>query len=1287
MNCSFLVNAWRSCRPVALLRTLVLFAGLNLAVPTQAGDARPLFVSAPQTLALASGSKPAPNLRARLVQASGEAFGSDAATQWFPGARFQLNLFEDYAPEIVVIRTASSGPEQWLITGQLVGQPASHVLLAVNGAAISGSVFAPGVGNFKIESTPGGNLRVLQLDPLLAGRCAVCGEVGVDHAVDPAAGGGGRALSKLSIGPVEPPVGGTNKVAIVDVMVVYTSAARLGAGGLDGMNSLIDLSMAEANTVYQNSRASVRLRLVYRGEVNYTESANLSTNLNRLVDTTDGFMDDVPLLRQTNKADVVCLITESADSGFAGLAKTMYAPASTAFAPFAYSVVQRSQAFGTLTFVHEISHNLGCAHDREHAEVDDKSNPRPGAYSYSFGYRFQIGTNTYRTVMAYEPGIQLPYLSNPDVLFQGVPLGIAGGLTNEANNAKTVSLNGPIVSAFFPPAVLTQLPVVTQTFPPAGSTFTAGGNIQFTVSANDPDGTIKQIEAYADDLFIGAGTSGNFGVTWTNVPAGEYAITMRAVDNLGASSAVLPYQIIVHPQNDNFTNGVVLTGTALDFDGSNRAATTETGEPGATVQRAGRSVWYRWVAPKSGTVNFDVVGSGFIPYPLAYRGAVVTNLTLPGGFKTSFSTSSALSSFDVVKGTNYTLLVDGVVAVGSANFGTFHGKLRYLEAPLNDDFANREKLTNDTVEVRANNLFATTETGEPPQPSGNPGGKSVWYEWTAPRAGSVTVTAVTTNFIALLDVYTGTSVSLLTMVPGRTVDFDNQSFATTLRFEAVKGTVYKMPVAGFQANSGWFTLNLNLPPNPPNDDFANGLEVFGKAWTVAGNNNFSSREPGEPLISGNPGGRSLWYTWTAPTRGHVLISASSTNFTTLVGAYQGSALANLTIPSGLKTVFDSTNHLTSVDFDVVSNVTYHIAVDGFQKGTGDFSLDAVLFGPPANDDFSLRQGLAGTNWTVAADNTFATMESGEPVDPINPVGKSVWYTWTAPYNGSVTIVGAGTNFFAVPEVYNGTNLLGLLIPPARSIAFNLAAKLVTCKFDVTAGQVFQLAFRGFNSDGGPFTATMSMTLLIPPLNDNFANRISLASVTNVVVGFDNGLATTEPGDPATYDGSNLGGHSIWYSWTAPVTGPVTLVGSSATIFSLVDVFTGDSLTNLVSAGNTADFGSGPPKTVTAKFTAHYGVMYQIVVAGFGSSSGVGTLSLTAKYGPPALQTNSGVGNPPGGIYGFSVKGSAGSSFVTYASTNLINWSPVATNLFATNLFNYIETNAFPRRFYYIQPAP
>jgi hypothetical protein len=216
---------------------------------------------------------------------------------------------------------------------------------------------------------------------------------------------------------------------------------------------------------------------------------------------------------------------------------------------------------------------------------------------------------------------------------------------------------------------------------------------------------------------------------------------------------------------------------------------------------------------------------------------------------------------------------------------------------------------------------------------------------------------------------------------------------------------------------------------------------------------------------------------------------------------------------------------------------------------------------------------------------------------------------------------------------------------------------------------------------------MSMTLLIPPANDLFANRISLGSATNVVVGFDNGLATTEPGDPVTFDGSNLGGHTIWYTWTAPVTGPVTLVGSSTTIFSLVDVFTGDSLTNLVSAGNTADFASGPPKTVTAKFTAHYGVTYQIVVAGFGSSSGVGTLSLTTKYGPPALQTSSGVGNPPGGIYGFSVKGSAGSSFVTYASTNLLNWSPVATNLFATNLFQFIETNNFPRRFYYIQPAP
>jgi len=58
---------------------------------------------------------------------------------------------------------------------------------------------------------------------------------------------------------------------------------------------------------------------------------------------------------------------------------------------------------------------------------------------------------------------------------------------------------------------------------------------------------------------------------------------------------------------------------------------------------------------------------------------------------------------------------------------------------------------------------------------------------------------------------------------------------------------------------------------------------------------------------------------------------------------------------------------------------------------------------PANDQFSNRIALVGTNITVTASNTNATKQGGEPDHAGNIGGKSVWWTWTVPTNGDLAI--------------------------------------------------------------------------------------------------------------------------------------------------------------------------------------------------------------------------------------------------------------------------------------------
>ena len=65
---------------------------------------------------------------------------------------------------------------------------------------------------------------------------------------------------------------------------------------------------------------------------------------------------------------------------------------------------------------------------------------------------------------------------------------------------------------------------------------------------------------------------------------------------------------------------------------------------------------------------------------------------------------------------------------------------------------------------------------------------------------------------------------------------------------------------------------------------------------------------------------------------------------------------------------------------------------------------------PANDRFSNRIVIPGTNTTVMGSNAAATKESGEPNHAGNLGGSSVWWAWTAPANGEVRLTTDGSDF-------------------------------------------------------------------------------------------------------------------------------------------------------------------------------------------------------------------------------------------------------------------------------------
>jgi len=241
---------------------------------------------------------------------------------------------------VVVERTDYLDGGRFVAHGTVEGQPDSLVLLSADGDVLAATVSVPEHNAVKVRYLGAGLHEVVELDPANIRPC--------EPLQAALTGGAGKALeekvSKAGNGATTARPGNANEGAKgaktrLDIMVVYTTAAKNGAGGDSGIRSLINLAVAEANDTYNRSLIDAELNLVYAGEVAYGESGDANTDLTRLQNPSDGQLDTVPGLRNQYGADIVCLFTEAMNY-YAGLGYVM-SPPRAGFSEYAYSVVRR----------------------------------------------------------------------------------------------------------------------------------------------------------------------------------------------------------------------------------------------------------------------------------------------------------------------------------------------------------------------------------------------------------------------------------------------------------------------------------------------------------------------------------------------------------------------------------------------------------------------------------------------------------------------------------------------------------------------------------------------------------------------------------------------------------------------------------------------------------------------------------------------------------------------------------------------------------------------------------
>ncbi len=300
-------------------------------------------------------------------------------------------------------------------------------VLSVSGDAVAGFISAPeGIWEL-VPSTVAGESWLIELDADRLPPCRGPVDPGPQGFPFSAAGMPGAAQGLMDSGDQ------------VDVLLMYSPAARDAAGGVSQISAQAQAAVDSANTVFANSGMRMRFRVVgielLEGWVEGTSSASTELGLFRSNASQQA-------RRNALAADMVSLLVANLP-GACGIGYVMRSPGAN-FASSAVQITDRDCAVGNLSWVHEHGHNMGFEHDPANG-----TSPTSASYPWSFGHYVEgQGAQSFRTVMAYQcPAggcTRRPYFSSPRVSFNGFPTGVV----DQRDNARSGDLVADIVANF-----------------------------------------------------------------------------------------------------------------------------------------------------------------------------------------------------------------------------------------------------------------------------------------------------------------------------------------------------------------------------------------------------------------------------------------------------------------------------------------------------------------------------------------------------------------------------------------------------------------------------------------------------------------------------------------------------------------------------------------------------------------------------------------------------------------------------------------------------------------------
>jgi len=160
---------------------------------------------------------------------------------------------------------------------------------------------------------------------------------------------------------------------------------------------------------------------------------------------------------------------------------------------------------------------------------------------------------------------------------------------------------------------------------------------------------------------------------------------------------------------------------------------------------------------------------------------------------------------------------------------------------------------------------------------------------------------------------------------------------------------------------------------PPNDNWSSALVIPGLNVTVTNSNTFATEEPGEPRHADVGAGKSVWWSWTAPSNGIYTATTLGSSFDTALGIYTGTNVSALNEVAANDDIGPYTS--SEATFIATNGTVYYFAVDGasfsaygqaWLRVTAD-PLPAIAITSPANGvSFLVSSASKTTNAQASA---------------------------------------------------------------------------------------------------------------------------------------------------------------------------------------------------------------------------------------------------------------------------------------------------------------------------------